>query len=265
MNNLVNLFDETKIFIYENCRCCGNIDFISKSLKLNKCWEPNITFVILNLLKNKNNNIFFDIGCNIGYYSLLSTKYCEKIYAFDANIKNINLLQKSITINNINNIIPTVCAITDDENKLFKTGTLHEHNVGSLQVEQVYTPNHSNIKSLKLDNFINTNNIDNIDILKIDIEGSELDCLKGLDQTLNTNIIKNIIIEVTPLWNVQIAKNILNYLKLKNYILFDIGLNEVGTYNDIKIQNLFNNEINNIDNFVININIQTNILAKKII
>jgi len=256
------LFDETKIACYNHCKCCNNLDFISKNILLNKCWEPNISSLFLQLLKNDDKNVVFDIGCNIGYYSLISSKYCSKIYAFDANSKNIELLNNSININNFTNITTICCAVTDDERKLFKTGVLHEHNVGSLQVNQIDNAHESNIKSIKLDNFINQNKIKRIDILKIDIEGSELSCLYGLDETLSKNIIKNIIVEITPIWNINTAKDILLYLKSKNYNLFDIGLNETGQYIENNF-NILNNKIINIEDFVNTVKIQTNILAKK--
>ena len=50
-------------------------------------------------------------------------EHCKKVYAFDANSKNIDMLEKSIILNNINNIETFCCAIVDDEQKFFKTST----------------------------------------------------------------------------------------------------------------------------------------------
>jgi FkbM family methyltransferase len=264
-NNFVTLFDDTKIICYNNCSCCGNLDFISKNLLLNKCWEPNISFLFNYLLKNKKDSIVFDVGCNIGYYSLISSKYCQKIYAFDANINNINMIIDSMQLNNITNIQTICCAVSDTTNKLFKTDRIHEHNIGSLKVVEVTNPNESNISSITLDSFIKNNNIQDIDILKIDIEGSEMSCLKGLEDTLQQDIIKNIIIEITPLWSVEEAKDILLYLQSKKYLLFDAGLNETGSYiEDEEIYNkIINNQIFDVELFLSKVKIQTNILAKK--
>ena len=101
METIQKLFDDTKIIIHDRCGCCGEIDFISKNISINNCWEPNVTSAIIELLSKNNNNIFFDIGANIGYYSLVSSKYCKKVYAFDANSKNIDMLEKSIILNKI--------------------------------------------------------------------------------------------------------------------------------------------------------------------
>jgi FkbM family methyltransferase len=259
-----SLFDGSEIFIYDKCNCCDNIDYISKNLIKYNCWEPNISNLIINILKKKNNNIMFDIGTNIGYFSIISSKYCDKIYSFDANINNIYLLKKSIELNNINNIDALNYCIVSDENTFYKTSTIYEHNIGSMQVNQC-VKEQSNIESLKLDNFILNNNITNIDVIKIDIEGSELECLNGLNYVLKTDIIKHIIIEVTPLWSVEKAIDILNILNNNNYRLYDAGLNELGeiTENNIDLNNIEKNVINSINDFIHSVKIQTNILAIK--
>jgi hypothetical protein len=89
--------------------------------------------------------------------------------------------------------------------------------------------------------------------------------LKGLEDTLQQDIIKNIIIEITPLWSVEEAKDILLYLQSKKYLLFDAGLNETGSYiEDEEIYNkIINNQIFDVELFLSKVKIQTNILAKK--
>ena len=51
------------------------------------------------------------------------------------------------------------------------------------------------------DKLINEYGITDILIMKIDIEGYELNALKGSINTLKSNIIKNIIIELSPQFN----------------------------------------------------------------
>lgn len=262
--NISTLFNNNKIFCYGKCSCCNNEDFISKSIIQNNCWEPNITSLFIDILSQGSDNIVFDVGCNIGYYSIISSKYCKKIFAFDANISNLNLLNFSKEINDNKNIQTLCCAVVEDENIYYKTDILHEHNIGSLKIIQC-SKNESNIESLNLDNFIKNNNINKIDLMKIDIEGAELSCLKGLNRTLNSDIIKNLIIEITPLWDKEESKKILQFLKNKKYFLYDAGLNEVGIYDKKNnyLEQITKNPIEDIENFIANVKIQTNILAKK--
>lgn len=261
-----NLYDDTKILIYGKCNCCDNIDFISKSIIDNKCWEPNITGLFHFLYGNKIDNILFDVGANIGYFSLISSKFCQNIYSFDVNKCNIHLLNRSIKLNNITNINTYCKCIVDSNNKFYKTNNISGHNIGALRIEECDQTS-SNIENLLLDDFIIENNIDNIDIMKIDIEGSELICLGGLKKTLTSDIIKNVIIEVTPLWGIEEAVNILKILNENNYRLYDVGLKECGEYDkdDYNFKLILNNPIDDIRNYISTVKVQTNILGKKIL
>lgn len=135
-------------------------------------------------------------------------------------------------------------------------------NIGGLAFEE--SKYNSDIISTTIDNIISENNINNVVIMKIDIEGYELFSLKGATNTLKTNIIKNIIIEITPKFNND-SIQILNILKDNNYKLYNIPHQETGvlTKNNYYLQHITNNEI--IDNikFLNTIKIQTNILAIK--
>lgn len=260
--NIGKLFEGTKIACYGLCSCCNQVDFISKNIINNNCWEPNITSLFIELLKGKSDNIVFDVGCNIGYFSLISAKYSSKVYSFDANEQNINLLNLSKKINNINNIEVKNVAIVDNIKSFYKTDKIHEHNVGSLKIVEC-SQEQSNLESVELDSFIEREGLKKIDLIKIDIEGTELSCLRGLKKSLANKIIKNVIIEITPLWSVEESKKILQFLKDKDYNLFNAGLNETGQYSDQTnyLDFCFNNKIDNIDKFIETIKVQTNILA----
>lgn len=258
------LYDGNTIYHY------GKTDYISKVILKHKNWEPILTGLFNYLLKNKADNILFDIGCNIGYYSIISSKFCKKIYSFDANNNNLLLLQKSIKKNNINNIICYNSAVSSENDLIYilKTEDQNNRNIGGFKYiknigNNIVTSN-NNIKSIKLDDFIKNNNIENIDLIKIDIEGGELECIRGLENTLNNNIIKKIIIEISPKFN-QDSKEILQILINNDYLIYDIGLKEGGKYvydESIYIKMLEKN-IENIDLFLQDVLIQTNILAIK--
>ena len=65
------------------------------------------------------------------------------------------------------------------------------------------------------------NKIKSIDILKIDIEGSEYELLKGAKNALKKEKIKIILIEIIDKKNLyaQKEKKILNLLKERNFVL----------------------------------------------
>ena len=76
-------------------------------------YEPLISIIFMKILNNE--DIFIDIGSNIGYYSLLCSKICKKVHSFEPLTENFDILKKNIKINNIKNIIPSKLAISDLE------------------------------------------------------------------------------------------------------------------------------------------------------
>ncbi len=118
----------------------------------------------------------FDIGANIGYFSLyFSSKFPKtKIYAFEPIPNTFKHLNKNLEINNSKNITPLNIGLSDTK----KT------------VEMFYNPEACGSSSLEnllenkstykvetqfntLDDFVKENNIDNIDFIKCDVEGAE--------------------------------------------------------------------------------------------
>lgn len=257
MNKLSN-----NLIIYNH----GENDYISKSIIKYKCWEPNISCLI-NIINRENNSGFLiDIGCNIGYFSLLSSPYRKLILSIDGNKNNINLLKKSIEINKINNIIPINICISNEETN-YKEGNREiinrNGNIGGLTFLKC---KEGNIKSTTIENVINKYNINDILIMKIDIEGGELNALLGCINILKTNIIKYIFIEISPILNndsIEIIKILID----NNYELFNIPHKETGQLNNNKNYLKYiigTQKIINIQKFIKNIK-QTNLLCKKII
>ena len=271
MNNrnkiICKLFNGYKIFAYHKEEC------ITKHLMKYTCWEPEITSIMFKIL-NKD-SVFFDVGTFIGYYPIVLHSNCKKIHCFDINHNNILRLNNSIDMNNIKNIIVNNYAVSDRSDEYFCLENRNTKNLGSLKTEMPTKNDLRNlIKSISIDDYIETNNIDNIDLIKIDVEGYELKCLYGLENSIKKQIISNFIIEITPLWGVPDSIKILQYLCKYKYRIFDIPifdskkfsvcktLYNPKNFEDIDLSSL--NEVHDINKFinmVLNRIGQTNILA----
>lgn len=139
---------------------------------------------------SKKIDLFFDIGSNIGYYALLGVKSNPKmkVFAFEPAFGPKHFLEKNIKINDFSNNISMVdLALSDGEGKIdfyevkslkykyLKYNLAGEGNAGTKKTSRNFIKN--TVRSTTLDLFTKSNNIDHVDLIKIDTEGTEIDIL----------------------------------------------------------------------------------------
>jgi FkbM family methyltransferase len=128
-----------------------------------------------------NSGIFLDIGANIGAVSLRLASFGWKGYAFEAGAINADMLERSIKVNKFD-VKVIKKAVHEKSGKLyFSEQGPYGHVVSNLspgggEVEE--------IDSISLDDWIETEGIQNIDFIKMDIEGSEPAALRGMKKML---------------------------------------------------------------------------------
>lgn len=141
------------------------------------------------LKKNiKPDSVFFDIGANSGFFSLLASKLAKRgsVHAFEPVPSVFHNLEKSIKKNNISNIIANQLCLSN------KTGMtpfyVSYHSDVSSVKKTSYQKKHKliKVKTITLNSYCQNNNIKKIDIIKIDTEGSEKNILFSSKKILNT-------------------------------------------------------------------------------
>ncbi len=133
----------------------------------------------------KPGEIFFDIGANAGFFSLLASKLVgEKgyVFAFEPLAENIEAVKAQLAMNRVLNCTVVEAAISDSvgEVKLWEgpdTSTAHIVDQG---YEQKVV---KSVKSITLDEFVRTTR--SPDFIKMDIEGAEVQALQGADVLLS--------------------------------------------------------------------------------
>ena len=137
------------------------------------------------------NSICFDIGANIGIYSLLFSKYAKRVYAFEPLPRNVNFLKKMLEVNKVKNVTIIASAVAKDntlswfkEGNGWATGSLNEYGEHLVPI-------------ISLDAFIDSKKVFP-SILKIDVEGTETSVLQGS---------KNLLLKAHPIIIIEIHSN----------------------------------------------------------
>ena len=142
-----------------------------------------------------------DIGAHVGYYSLLAARAVGptgRVYSFEPEPHNFALLLKNISLNGYTNIVARQNAITDrcGQVDLFVSALDN----GSHSLHHVGKPERGNVRvdAVTLDFALAREGWPRIDLIKMDIEGSELKAVAGMRECLKRFAALKLIVEMCP-------------------------------------------------------------------
>lgn len=179
-----------------------------------------------------NNITILDIGVNIGETLLLFANKNNqgKVYGFEPVPYLYERAKVNISLNKYENIILNNMALSDKEEELyfdlptnFNSGGINMHKIQPSSNAQI-------VIASTIDNYIEKNGITKVDLIKIDVEGFEMNVLKGGMETINKHKPK-MFIEISE--NNLISKN--SSSKEIMTFLSGIGYNLLNTYTNTKI------------------------------
>lgn len=184
----------------------------------------NKVFLYLKTLAKDAKNIF-DVGAHIGQYTLEcaieDAKLEKNIFAIEANPKTFTYLLNNIQMNSFKQVYPILGAISP-EHEIASMELPNYWNLGNTQLKTQNENRNLNsylISTFNIKTILNQFSIDEIDLLKIYIEGFEYGFFKDLFE--NKIYPKNILFEGIPSLFPDSGK--LNQLFLdNNYIVKDI-------------------------------------------
>lgn len=191
--------------------------------------EPE-TIEWINDFEKNTDLIFWDIGANVGIYSLYAALRHDnlKIVAFEPSTSNLRVLSRNISINNLENkIFINQLPLFDKENRFqimregdFVEGSaLNAFSVNYGYDGKEFKPQNSYKLLGTSINFLLENKILNLpNYIKIDVDGIEDLILKGGDKFLNHHKIKSVLIEINENFKEQKNKT-LDILKENNFKL----------------------------------------------
>lgn len=153
-------------------------------------------YVIREILKEiKDGGVFYDIGANIGTHSAFIGNIPEtKVYGFEPFPANFKSLEKNFEYNNINGNVFQV-ALMNKTSQMSLTTESGESGEGTNHISE---KGDINVEAFRGDNFIEKEDLEKPDIMKIDVEGAEFEVLKGFENTLKDSDNLKLFIELHP-------------------------------------------------------------------
>ena len=174
-------------------------DHIQRQIYFLGHYERNITDLVFRTIKP--GDTFLDIGANVGYYSILAGHLVGptgSVHSFQPIPSIFSALEDNVALNRLHNVHLNRLALHDSSGKL----ELHlpdPRNSGLGSSIQRPRPYHTGqtveCESERLDNYLRGNNVQNIKLIKMDIEGAELLAMQGMTETFSRSPAPNVICE----------------------------------------------------------------------
>jgi FkbM family methyltransferase len=138
----------------------------------------------------KPGDVFYDIGANVGFFSIIAAKLVGdggKVYAFEPGEGNANSIRHNARLNNFNHIevIEKAVSHTSGEGQLLLAKYSGGHALATADAPPDLA-GEVTVDLVSIDDLIAQNKIAPPNFVKIDVEGAELDVLKGMTETIKT-------------------------------------------------------------------------------
>jgi FkbM family methyltransferase len=206
-------------------------------------YEFEESIFLLHLIKKE--DVFIDIGANVGHYSLLMSgvKKCKSI-AVEPVPETFKQLVNQVELNNLGELISLLnIGVSDSDGDLFFStdkGTMN----------RIVNKNYENLVKVKVST-IDALSESNMPIaIKIDVEGYEKYALMGAQKTLSNHILKVIIVELNEsgvkhgIKDDEIYSEIVKFgFKPFSYDAINRKLTPLDSYNKHKFNTLFIRDI----------------------
>ncbi len=136
---------------------------------------PNYKY--LDLVKVEKGDFVIDAGAFIGDSAFLFLKQgASKIFCFEIDDNNFKVLKNYLE--KVNNVYLYKVGLYSENKKMFMAGSFQSVALTDETLKK-------EVEVLKLDDFVEENAIEKIDFIKMDIEGAEIEALKGAVKTLS--------------------------------------------------------------------------------
>ncbi len=184
-------------------------------------------------------DVVLDIGANIGFYTTIFSELTGsngQVHAFEPDPENCDHLRDATKkLENVNVINKAV----DSKSGKLKLFTSKKLNVDHRTYKTDDFDRELEVEAISIDDFFRNNNPGKVvDFIKIDIQGFEMEAMKGMIHLLESNPQLNILSEFWPYGLKKAGSSALEYFIFLNKLGFEIKLinkNKLETLNSDKV------------------------------
>jgi FkbM family methyltransferase len=169
-------------------------------------YEKNVR----SILKSIHGDCFYDVGANVGFYSLLLRHNFRQVYAVEPVPANIRRLKRSLSIRFARNVTVVPVTLSDKNGKATfyvnsDSRTLIDNLSASSLLEKfefrscdhapdrTYAGSPISVETMTFDSLLSE---PKADLVKIDVEGAEFLVLDGMKESFAKQRVMNILIEL---------------------------------------------------------------------
>lgn len=171
---------------------------VGRPLYVDRKYEIGETTLLHSILKP--GMTFVDVGANIGYFTALAAKVLGpsgKVIAFEPDPYNFSLLTRNVSQNLFSNVLLKNCALgsaAGQSELFFSDSNFGDHR---LCPDGTDARQSTTIRVEPLDSALDGCGISHIDVLKMDVQGYELEVVRGAKKALGSS--GNMLV-LTELW-----------------------------------------------------------------
>ena len=169
----------------------------------------------------KEGDIVVDVGAHIGLYTIIASKQVGlkgKVVAIEAEPGNFEILTTNIKLNQLTNVLSLNSAASSKEEKVKlnmpyeELGHTKYHSIMFQRVGEA-GKKFVEVDANTLDNLLPQNGIEEVNWIKIDVEGAEYEVLRGATKTLSKSKDIALLIEIHNLGCTNFYQQIIDFLR----------------------------------------------------
>lgn len=139
-----------------------------------------------------------DVGANVGYYTLTAARAVGRrgvVHAIEPCDTNLAVLYRNVELSDLRNIHIHTCAAgaNHGERRFYVTQSSFDHGFYQHPLAEIECA--TTVEQVPIDDLISTR----VDVVKIDVEGAEIDVINGMTRTVRENQGLSLFVEWAPL------------------------------------------------------------------